>query len=192
MNQPRLSIALRCRSFDDFPTHLSAQNSASLLKCWTALWHPTLILFSKYRPDIWSFCGGDEADGLTDRLNRAIVVPQFVVEEFKQATERIEDFQAVCRDASDLSRQEIVDSLATSLQIDPTTQPRKEADRKDTDRKALNDLAEDFFALGYAWLQVRLMTLRVRYSTNLDDELFDVELIEAAAAWTRARSLAGV
>ena len=46
-------------------------------------------------------------------------------------------------------------------------------------------LVQDFFALGYAWLQVRLMTLHVRYSTNLDNDVFDSALIRAASTWSQ-------
>ncbi len=42
--------------------------------------------------------------------------------------------------------------------------------------------ADEFYALGYAWLQVQLLTRKIRYSSNLDQIRFDNALIKAAQA----------
>ena len=44
------------------------------------------------------------------------------------------------------------------------------------------DLVNDFHALGYAFLQTMLMSLKLRYSTNLDRVDFEAKAIDAAAA----------
>jgi len=155
---------------------LSDQNAASLLKCWTALWHPSLLAFSKVRPDIWSIGVAEEDGSLEEDVSArtdsglAASVPRFVVADFDQAIVGLSNARAVCRDSPELTRADIVASLTDSLGIGFNQAPE-------------DSLAPDFFSLGYAWLQVRLMTLHVRYSTNLDNDVFDAELIEAAVAW---------
>ncbi len=44
--------------------------------------------------------------------------------------------------------------------------------------------AEDFFALGYAWLQIQVMTRRLRYTSNLDEIYFAGRVLEAAQQWS--------
>jgi len=44
------------------------------------------------------------------------------------------------------------------------------------------ETANDFYALGYAFLQTMLMSLQLRYSTNLDRTDFDAKVIAAAEA----------
>ena len=38
-----LAILLPCHSLEDFPTHHTGDDAASLLASWTGLWHPLLI-----------------------------------------------------------------------------------------------------------------------------------------------------
>jgi alpha-mannosidase len=47
----------------------------------------------------------------------------------------------------------------------------------------LRDRCHDFFALGYAYLQIQLLTRKIRFSSNLDQALFDQKLIDAATAY---------
>lgn len=178
MNRTRLSIALPCQSFDDFPVRLSAEKSANLLKCWTALWHPSLLASSRLRPDIWSVEPDEAADASSDET-AAVVVPMIAGKEFDRAADAFESIKAIRCDTSNISREDIVSLVKEMLAIGAALSSG------DQDADVLIDLAEDFFALGYAWLQVRLMTLHVRYSTNLDDDAFDGALIEAATAWGR-------
>ena len=42
--------------------------------------------------------------------------------------------------------------------------------------------ANEFYAVGYAWLQVQLLTRKIRYSSNLNQERFDSALIQSARA----------
>ena len=52
------------------------------------------------------------------------------------------------------------------------------------DKKA-SQCAEDFFVLGYAWLQIQLLTRQIRYSSNLNQTQFDAALVAAAQAWSK-------
>ncbi len=179
MNRTRLSIALPCHSFDDFPIRLSAEKSANLLRCWTALWHPSLLARFGVRPDIWSVATTEVAERSPDELAAAVVVPMIAAADFDRVTQGLESIKAVRCDAASSTRADIVSAMQEKLAVGSN----RKSDGQDS--QTLARLAEDFFALGYAWLQVRLMTLHVRYSTNLDDEEFDNQLIEAAATWSR-------
>ncbi|WP_236696029.1 hypothetical protein [Rhodopirellula islandica] len=43
----------------------------------------------------------------------------------------------------------------------------------------------DFFALGYTWWQIQVLTRRLRYTSNLDQVYFETRVLDAAEAWTR-------
>src|SRR4029079_9463608 len=45
-----------------------------------------------------------------------------------------------------------------------------------------DDLVADFFALGYAFLEVQLLTRQMRYSSSLDDTYFKSQTVVAAQA----------
>jgi alpha-mannosidase len=47
---------------------------------------------------------------------------------------------------------------------------------------AIEEWASEFYALGYAWLQVQLLTRKIRYSSNLNAERFESALIKSALA----------
>ena len=56
-------------------------------------------------------------------------------------------------------------------------------DMRTLDEEAVQ-CAEDFFVLGYAWLQIQLLTRQIRYSSNLNQAQFDAALVAAAQAWS--------
>ena len=181
-------MALPCQSFDEFPRRLSAKNSTSLLKCWTGLWHPSLLSFSNARPDIWSVGKIKQDIKSSDDSKCVVSVPRFVVTDFDNAIGSQTGTCVAFRDSSDISRADAVASLMQRLKLPLTPSP---GDVQAASLNARNEnsagaapIAQDFFALGYAWLQVRLMTLHVRYSTNLDNDVFDSVLMEAASAWS--------
>jgi len=116
-------------------------------------------------------------------------VPRFVVNDFDKA---VGDQTASCvvyRDSTDLARTEAISTLKKGLNIEPSAGTDEEQsgslDGSTNETSATDELASDFLALGYAWLQVRMMTLHVRYSTNLDNDVFDSELLKAASAWSQ-------
>ncbi|MEO9592515.1 hypothetical protein [Rhodopirellula bahusiensis] len=43
----------------------------------------------------------------------------------------------------------------------------------------------DFFALGYTWWQIQVLTRKLRYTSNLDQVYFETRVLDAAEAWTR-------
>ena len=120
-------------------------------------------------------------------------MPSFVVKDFDQSFGGETNSCIAFRDSLDVTRDDAVDMLLQRLELKPNLSP---SDVQNTSLNAktetslakesnLHSLALDFFALGYGWLQVRLMTLHVRYSTNLDNDVFDSVLTEAALAWNQ-------
>ena len=70
--------------------------------------------------------------------------------------------------AGQTERDEIVERLTTKLDL-----------RTD---ESIKTWANEFYALGYAWLQVQLLTRKIRYSSNLNQQRFDTALINSARA----------
>ena len=118
-----------------------------------------------------------------------MTVPRFVIADFDKTTSNQLPSSIAYRDSPDITREDVVASLMQRLEIAPiveTGKPQSQSiDAANENAITHNAIALDFFALGYAWLQVRLMTLHVRYSTNLDNDVFDSALISAASAWSQ-------
>ena len=189
----KLLVVLPCHSLEDFPTHHRGDEAADLLANWTALWHPALIANCSAKPD-WHQADNPECNyesDPTDDPSEAISQPPpsesqnvllALIPEVAQSTidsELIANLNAVnavviesdadsTRD-SIRSRQEIVDiALAANpnaAQLATNVDP---------------EIAQDFHALGYAYLQVQLMTRQLRYSSNLDETVFSQTCVSAA------------
>ena len=158
-----LTILLPCHSLEDFPVHHEDEDAQGLLAGWSALWHPSLIASVASLP-AWRRVD-DPLDSLVDQL---IVIPS--VSESELPTGFVEraaaDGATVLRGQN--CRDEIVaDALATLDDGDSTIDA---------------DLAADFLALGYCFLQVQLLTRHMRYSSNLDEQYFENQLVAAAQA----------
>lgn len=159
--QPSL-ILLSCHSLDDFPVYHQGDDASSLLSSWTALWHPHLLIATQELPG-WNRID----DPPEDCSNRVIVAPQVsysdlptgfvprVAEEGGCLIKGVSDRSAIVNSAL-----EYVDSV--------TPCPEK--------------YVADFHALGYAYLQVQLLTRHMRYSSNLDVIHFGKQAVAAAQA----------
>jgi alpha-mannosidase len=155
-------ILLSCHSLDDFPVYHQGEDASSLLSSWTALWHPLLLVATQELPG-WNRID----DPPEDCSNRVIVAPQVnyadlptgfpsrVEEEGGRLIQGVPDRSAVVGPAL-----EYLDA-ATPL---PET------------------WVGDFHALGYAYLQVQLLTRHMRYASNLDVIHFGKQAVAAAQA----------
>lgn len=165
MNQFSQSIVvLPCHSLEDFPTHVVGDEASSLLANWTACWHPRLISLTKSAP---GWCSQDFVD--CDLDNAIIFVPTLcncLASEFEEAVDRGGAYLI----ADKVTRAEIL--------MDPVFETLL-ADSPDS------DCVRDFFALGYAALQVQIMTRQLRYSSTLDQAEFNRRVIDAANSTTR-------
>lgn len=157
-----LFVFLPCHSLEDFPTHHEGADADSLLASWTSLWHPQLIALTGKAPT-WK-----RVDDPPQSLGKClIVVPAPCVSRLPTGyAQRIkESGGVVVRKTS--SRAEI---WAAAL---PTDIPQTELQQQ---------LADDFAALGLAYLLVQLLTRQMRYSSNLDETYFQSLVIAAAEA----------
>lgn len=172
-----LVIVLPCESLDDFPTHHHDREASSLLCCWTGLWHPALLNEVQKVPQIQSKHAKETVwqSSDADPENRScplLVVPAigadplpsdmlmaWSTESEPVLVEQPQDRESICSFAAGESA-----SLHASLAKTPVS------------------TAADFYALGYAYLQVQLMTRKLRYSSNLNESEFSTSLIDAARA----------
>jgi alpha-mannosidase len=164
----RASVILPCSSWDDFPTHLGNQPSAELLAAWTGLWHPALLAVTERLP------GWHQAEEPPDPASfdgELVLVPP-------------------------PSRQRMPGDWCDRLRATAPANPAPVetfASRSDTVAAMLcavglssdavaSDLTADFMALGFAHLQVELLTRAMRYSSVLDTEQFENAVVAAAKA----------
>ena len=163
MKYQELVILLPCHSLEDFPQHHEGDDAAGLLAAWTALWHPALIASADAAPT-WSRVD-DTPDNLTDRL---LIVPSVSVSELPTGFVQRAESAGACLIRNQTDRASIV---ATALE-------RLDGGDRDIDC----ELANDFHALGYGFLQIQLLTRQMRYSSNLDEYHFNTQLVAGAQA----------
>ncbi len=163
MKYKELIILLPCHSLEDFPLHHEGDEAQGLLASWTALWHPALLAAAGSTP-AWHRVD-DPPEDLSDRL---IVVPTVAQDQLQTGFAQRAKDEGACLVRRKLDRNEIV------------AQALEELDGGDGGVDA--DLAADFLALGYCYLQVELLTRQMRYSSNLDEVHFTKQTVAAAQA----------
>lgn len=163
MKFQELTILLPCHSFEDFPMHHEGDEAQGLLAAWTAMWHPALIVSAGRMP---SWCRADSPpDNVAGRL---LIIPQ-VSESLLLAgwpARAKSEGAVVIRKLS--GRPEIVAAALADLDGDRSQMPA--------------GIVDDFYALGFAYLQVELLTRQMRYMSNLDEIHFQAETLRAAEA----------
>jgi len=163
MNYQQLIVLLPCHSLEDFPTHHEGDDAAGLLAAWTALWHPGLIANAGKMPS-W-YRADSPPEDVTKKL---IVVPGLSQSQLPTGyLQRIES-EAACLISNQLDRSRIIATALECLEMPVSA--------------AAEDLAPDFLALGYCFLQVELLTRKLRYSSNLDEIHFQNQTVAAATA----------
>ncbi|HEY3395564.1 MAG TPA: hypothetical protein VGK58_22880 [Lacipirellulaceae bacterium] len=168
MTLRRASLLLPCRRLDDFPTHLTGQAAADLLAAWTALWHPSLIDATGRLPG-WH--PADEPPDPAELEDELIIVPSASRERLASDwCERVRTAGPNNRPPvhAHTSRQETIAAALAAASIAPNQVAR--------------DVAADFLALGFAHLQVELLTRAMHYTPVLDDEQFAGAVVAASHA----------
>ena len=163
MNIERIIVFLPCHSLGDFPTWLEDDEAENVLGTWTAAWHPELIAAAG-RPPEWA-----SADFLPHDLMRAVgIVPTSVEERFASHIDAsaLEGAYWV-RDVSD--REDIVADAMQGM-TDTSIPPERST--------AL--FAEDFYALGLAWLLGDLLARQMRTEMELHSTDFEETVVRAA------------
>lgn len=156
-------VLLPCHSLEDFPLHYTGDDADGLLAAWTTLWHPTLLAQTGVAPH-W-FRGNTPPQDLADRL---ILAPGVSLSEvpvdFAQRAAAEGAWYIPGNHPRDALLRRALEPLAGATGLPDA------------------DLASDFLALGYAYLQVELLTRQMRYSTNLDEIHFFQQVTAGAQA----------
>ncbi|QDV25417.1 polysaccharide deacetylase family protein [Aureliella helgolandensis] len=152
---------------DGYPRHLPSPEAAALLSGWIGLWHPQLMALSQTLPR-WH-----QVESPPSNLEHGIyVLPECSTEYLPH------DLEARVADAN-------------SVLLRPVTAWRDMQQRvlksvglvdEYADEHPLAWIVPQFAALGFAYLQVQLMTRQLRYSSNLDLTAFSEQAMEAAEA----------
>jgi alpha-mannosidase len=166
MTLRRASILLPCDRLENFPTHLDSQEASDLLAGWTALWHPALVAATGRLPG-WHPADSPPDPGDLD--GELVVVP--TVSRRRLAGDWCDRLRAAAP-----KNPPPVEACASR---DQTIHAIQHAAEIVLDAIAA-DVAADFLALGFAHLQVELLTRAMRYSSVLDTEQFTDAVVAAA------------
>jgi alpha-mannosidase len=183
MKYQELLILLPCHSLEDFPTYHEGEDAQSLLASWSALWHPELLA-SAGKALNWRRI----EDPPSDVKERLIVVPSVCVQRLPTGfAQRVKDEGGVLIRKT-TSREEIVAAALAPLRensknprTEEPTEPSPTPDSRPP-TPVSDDLAADFMALGYCYLEIELLTRQMRYSSNLDETYFKGTAVAAAIA----------
>lgn len=154
-----LILVLPCHCWEDFPVDHTGETAADLLAGWTSLWHPTLIAQANSIPNWVRF---DESNALID--SGLVVIPRICRTELPDDyDDRVKSAGARLVD-SNHERGPLVAKLLEGVEA-ATVNP---------------DLVQDFYALGYCFLQIEVLTRQMRYSSSLDESQFKQKTVQAA------------
>src|SRR5262249_50664618 len=164
----RASVILPCHGFDDFPTHLAGQGASDLLAAVTSLWHPALIHATRELPGWYP---SDELPNPDQLEGELIVIPSSSRE--RMAADWLDRVRATApRNPAPIeathSRRDTVAALLNAAEIDS--------------RMVQPESVANFLALGYAHMQVELLTRALRYTSVLDNDQFAGALFAAVEA----------
>jgi|GEM_PF-5777469 len=188
-----LAVMMPCISLEDFPLDRKEEDARQLLTAWTALWHPRLIAATGTIPQwVSAECPPEHAS------DQIILVPSSCKDLLP--SDWVADSEVSDRILVDLPIEgdDPTDDLATIRTIiDRIVEllPKPADEETDDDRPTIKPLTEDaiaatdrfaefFFDVAYSYFVVEIITRRMNYMSNLDEESFTKEVIEAAEAAT--------
>ncbi|MEM7476553.1 MAG: hypothetical protein AAF483_16315 [Planctomycetota bacterium] len=162
-NPAQCLLLLPGYELDNYPRSLPSEEAATLLSGWASLWHPALLQATQAIP-AWQQAGSLPAE-LAGSL---ILVPEIANSEMDSGFENAEG----CLLLSPRSPwRELQAEILERYDLP-----------KANDQALLERFCEEFAALGYAYLQIQLMTRQLRYTSNLDQLLFADQVVSAAEA----------
>jgi len=168
MTLESIAVFLPCYSLDDFPTWLEEGEADDLLAAWTAAWHPQLIAAVGRMP-VWLSAEVPPADGAA----MVGIVPS--TSEDRLASMLSANCMAGSRWVRKISSRPAIVAASLAAVRDGTHDVEADAACEPL-------LADDFFALGLAWLLCELLARRMRSSTGLGSTSFEESVIAAAHA----------
>jgi hypothetical protein len=186
-------VLIPCTTLEDFPKQTTDELAKGLLAAWTAPWHPAWLAARGKLPQ-WF-----RADTVPPILaNTTLVIPEA---SRKRLPSRLEPETAAAENcvsifATDRSGfvaqllQRLVNDVQSTTANGSASVPSPinidvdflAANRFDCDSGERPIGPDDFYALAYTWLQIQLMTRRLRYTSNLDEIYFAGRVITAAKA----------
>jgi alpha-mannosidase len=157
-----LIVLVPCHSLDDFPLYLEGAAADGLLAAWTALWHPALLHVVGRLPT-WQ-----RADDPASEVEKRLILIPGVSRPLLPAgwIERTQASGGVIVWAAQ-RREEFT---ASALALLPES------------GHVAGALADDFHALGYAYLMIELLARQMRYLTTIDLVQLQNQALAAAAA----------
>lgn len=161
MTYEDLIVLIPSHSLEDFPAELAENEAASLLNSFAVAWHPALLASAKTLPR-WH-----RADDPPDATQRRLILVPANCESWIPPgwAERVtSEGCTVVRGISE--RQAMIDAALAPLEsggCDP-------------------EVAADFLALGFCYLQIELLTRKMRHFSNLDEVHLQREAVAAAEA----------
>jgi alpha-mannosidase len=156
-----LIILIPSHSLEDFPSELAEAEAASLLNCFAVAWHPALLASARILPR-WH-----RADDPPDSTQKRLILLPANCDSWIPAgwAERIaSEGCVVVRGSAD--RSEMIAAALAPLDA-PICDP---------------ELVADFMALGFCYLQIELLTRKMRHFSNLDEVHLQREAVAAAEA----------
>jgi len=174
-------VLIPCTTLEDFPKQTTDEHAQGLLAAWTAPWHPAWIAKRGKLPQ-WF-----RADTVPPVLQGSTLLVAEAARKRLPSRFEAETTAAVdCRVISGQCRSEFVAALLERLQA---SEPEAAIATQWVGETADRTIGpEDFYALGYTWLQVQLMTRRLRYTSNLDEIFFAGRVLAAANAWVQQQA----
>lgn len=158
-----LYTVLSCHGLEDFPTHHKGESAHGLLASLTSLWHPAIVARAESMP---RWCRHDQVPENCERT--ILVVPAISATQLPTGL---------------AERVRLVGGLLITSENDRAAIVTKAHEYLQTVGGAdTQELAADFFALGFAYWQVQLMTRQLRYSSHLDEVHFQNLVVAAAKA----------
>jgi hypothetical protein len=156
------TLALPGESLADLSPQLAGPQAANLLALWTSLWHPRLLAETRQLPGTAAVdtlvASGREPGQL---LLVPAVAQSHLTDPWEPNDPWIPRLQQFGR------RSEVISRIAEAVEIDLPTDPA---------------LTADFYALGFAYLQMELLTRSMRYDRMTSLDSLRTAVVEAADA----------
>lgn len=153
-------------SIEDLPTDLDDREASSLLNAFAVAWHPKLLVRSAALPDVYQAEATELPTG-----QHFLLIPEcsesWLGADWKLELEETESVVFYGSHERSEWAQQIHEAIQTASDGD--------------DQPLDQDLLADFFAFGIAWLQVRLMSRRMHFFVDPDQNRLDESVLAAAS-----------
>ena len=168
-------------SLEDLPNRMGHELALDFLNAWTSQWDPRLLVALGTLPE-WK-----KADGSSLDLEHSLILcPQVSKSKLDQPLrERLDLGQCLLVDTEARPRTDLVKSLLASINFLDAAPDNVTSDIEPftiDSTKAAPLLLDDFYALGYAVLQIQILARKLRYSWNIDWIMFTEQTLAAAKA----------